>query len=139
MDVPDNVVVGVAVAVQSAADTVLFTYASDAGGMTDQMSWFQDFAVDKGSVTVDSLSRDITIVPDKGTAKFSYVVRCTLPEGYGSPGGCLMDVFRPDIDKNMLFSRTENIFVVPKGEEDIPAQWLCPLRGNLRLPSHAPQ
>lgn len=112
--------IGVTVTVQSAADTVLFTYASDAGGMTDQMSWFQDFTVEHGSVTVDSLSRDITIVPDKGTAKFSYVVRCTLPEGYGSPGGCLMDVFRPDIDKNMLFSRTENIFVVPKGEEDIP-------------------
>ena len=64
--------IGVTVTVQSAADTVLFTYASDAGGMTDQMSWFQDFTVEHGSVTVDSLSRDITIVPDKGTAKFSY-------------------------------------------------------------------
>lgn len=112
--------IGVDVTVRSSADTVLFTYASEAGGMTDQMSWFQDFAVEKGTVTVDSLTRDITILPDKGAARFSYVVRCTLPEGYGSPGGCLMDVFRPDIDENMLFSRTENIFAVPKGEEDIP-------------------
>ena len=112
--------IGVDVTVRSSADTVLFTYASEAGGMTDQMSWFQDFAVEKGMVTVDSLTRDITILPDKGAARFSYVVRCTLPEGYGSPGGCLMDVFRPDIDGDMLFSRTENIFVVPKGEVDIP-------------------
>jgi len=106
--------------VNTPLDTVRFTYASENGGQKDQMSWFQDFAVDRGSVSIDSASRTLTIVPQRNQAEFSYVVRCTLPEGYGSPGGCLMDVFRPDIDQDMLFSRTENIFAVPVDDEEMP-------------------
>lgn len=110
--------IGVSVDLTSPKDTLLFTYASEAGGMTDQMSWFQDLVINRGEVLVDTATRQLTILPDGGEARFSYVVRCTLPGDYGSPGGCLMDVFRPDIDDKMLFSRTENIFVVPSEEED---------------------
>ncbi|MBQ9666311.1 MAG: hypothetical protein IJ635_01480 [Bacteroidaceae bacterium] len=112
--------IGVAVTLTSPNDTVLFTYASDAGGQTDQMSWLQDLTVSQGEVLVDSATRELTILTDGGQARFSYVIRCTLPEGYGSPGGCLMDVFRPDIDDKMLFSRTENIFVVPRDDDEMP-------------------
>lgn len=49
--------------VNTPLDTVRFTYASDNGGQKDQMSWFQDFAVDRGSVSIDSASRTLTIVP----------------------------------------------------------------------------
>ena len=110
--------IGVSVEVTSPKDTILFTYASEAGGMTDQMSWFQDFDISHGEVLLDTATRQLTILPDGGKARFSYVVRQTLPKDYGSPGGCLMDVFRPDIDDKMLFSRTENIFVVPSEDED---------------------
>ena len=99
--------IGVSVDLTSPKDTILFTYASEAGGMTDQMSWFQELSISRGEVLVDTATRQLTIMPDGGEARFSYVVRCTLPEDYGSPGGCLMDVFRPDIDDKMLFSRTE--------------------------------
>ena len=67
--------------VNTPLDTVRFTYASDNGGQKDQMSWFQEFAVDRGSVSIDSASRTLTIVPRRNQAEFSYVVRCTLPEG----------------------------------------------------------
>lgn len=111
--------IGVEVTVHSPMDTLQYVYASENGGQNDQMTWFQDFSSSDGRVTVDSLTRRITIVPENGIARFSYVVRCTLPEGYGSPGGCLMDVFRPDIDDKMLFSRTENIFAVPEDDADM--------------------
>ena len=111
--------IGVEVTVQSPEDTLHYVYASDNGGQKDQMTWFQDFSASSGRVTVDSSTRRITIVPENGIARFSYVVRCMLPEGYGSPGGCLMDVFRPDIDDKMLFSRTENIFAVPEDNDEM--------------------
>ncbi|MCR4965127.1 MAG: hypothetical protein K6A41_05680 [Bacteroidales bacterium] len=111
---------GVTVTVKSDQDTLLFTYATDNGGFTDQMSWFQDLTVSKGRVEVAPNSRQLTVLPVKGNATFSYTVRCTLPKGYGSPGGCLWDMFRPDIDDKMLFSRTENIFAVPQDGDEIP-------------------
>ena len=111
--------IGVEVTVNSPVDTLYYVYASENGGQKDQMTWFQDFSASNGRVTVDSSTRRITIVPENGIARFSYVVRCTLPEGYGSPGGCLMDVFRPDIDDKMLFSRTENIFAVPEDIDEL--------------------
>ena len=95
--------ISVEVTVQSPEDTLHYVYASENGGQKDQMTWFQDFSVSSGRVTVDSSTRRITIVPENGIARFSYVVRCMLPEGYGSPGGCLMDVFRRGIDDKMLF------------------------------------
>lgn len=110
--------IGVSVNLVSPKDTVLFTYASENGGITDQLSWLQDFNVSVGQVLIDSASRQLTIIPNHGCACFSYTVRCTLPNDYGSPGGCLMDMFRPDIDENMLFARTENIFVSPLDESD---------------------
>ncbi len=113
--------IGVEVTVRSQMDTLYFIYATENGGQKDQMTWFQDFSATDGRVSVDTSTRIITIIPEKGTASFSYVVRCTLPEGYGSPGGCIMDVFRPDIDSDMLFSRTENIFAVPQDNEDMKA------------------
>ncbi len=88
--------------------------------MTDQLSWFQDLSVAQGQVLVDSATRILSVLPERGQARFSYVVRCTLPAGYGSPGGCLWDVFRPDIDDEMLFSRAENIFAVPVDRGDMP-------------------
>lgn len=113
---------GVSISLESRKDTFMFTYGSDAGGQTDQMSWIQHFNVTRGDVLIDSASRSFAVVPADGGAEFSYVVRCTLPDDYGSPGGCLMDMFRPDIDEKMMFSRTENIFLLPAAKEDAEAQ-----------------
>lgn len=113
---------GVSISMESRKDTFMFTYGSDAGGQTDQMSWIQHFNVTRGDVLIDSASRSFAVVPADGGAEFSYVVRCTLPDDYGSPGGCLMDMFRPDIDEKMMFSRTENIFLLPAAKEDAEAQ-----------------
>ena len=112
--------IGVSVSLTSPDDTVPFTYASENGGMTDQMSWFQDLVVEKGQVLVDSASLSLAVMPEHGQARFSYVVRCTLPKGYGSPGGCLWDVFRPDFDSVMLFTRTENLFALPSENDTMP-------------------
>lgn len=112
--------IGVSVTVHSAADTVIFTYASENGGMTDQMTWLQDLTVKRGDVIVDTASLELAVVPKHGQARFAYVVRCTLPVNYGSPGGCLWDVFRPDIDSEMLFTRTENLFAVPADNDEMP-------------------
>ena len=46
--------IGVAVTLTSPKDTVRFTYASEAGGMKDQMSWIQDFTVGRGEVLTDT-------------------------------------------------------------------------------------
>ena len=97
--------IGVSVILNSFVDTLLFSYASENGGMTDQMTWFQDLNIDKGKVLIDTSSLEITVIPERGKARFSYVVRCTLPADYGSPGGCLWDVFRPDIDKDRKSTR----------------------------------
>ncbi|MBR1435845.1 MAG: hypothetical protein IJ584_12145 [Bacteroidales bacterium] len=110
---------GVEVSVRTLSDTLRFSYATENGGVKDQLKWFQDFSVSEGVGKMDSLSRVISFVPEKGKVGFSYTVRCTLPEGYGSPRGCIMDVFRPDIDSSMLFSRTENIFAVPVDKMDM--------------------
>ena len=112
--------IGVSVDLSTPADTVLFSYASENGGMTDQMTWFQDLNIDKGKMLIDTLLRELTVIPEHGEARFSYVVRCTLPADYGSPGGCLWDVFRPDIDDAMLFTRTENLFAVPADDDETP-------------------
>lgn len=112
--------IGVSVTLNTPADTLHFTYASENGGMTDQMTWFQDLNVAKGEVLVDTATLGLAVAPDCGQARFSYVVRCTLPNDYGSPGGCLWDVFRPDFDNEMLFSRTENLFVVPLENDEMP-------------------
>lgn len=113
---------GVSIVLESTKDTLLFTYGSEAGGQTDQMSWIQNFTVIQGDVLIDSTLRSFAVIPSNGCAEFSYVVRCTLPDDYGSPGGCLMDMFRPDIDENMMFSRTENIFLLPVAEENAETQ-----------------
>lgn len=103
-----------------------FSYASENGGMTDQMTWFQDLTVGQGEVQADTDSLELTVWLVNGQARFSYVVRCTLPADYGSPGGCLWDVFRPDIDSEMLFTRTENLFAVPVEHDEMPG----PSRGS---------
>ncbi|MGM9685289.1 MAG: hypothetical protein ACI3YI_03560 [Bacteroidaceae bacterium] len=110
--------IGVSVDVISDQDTILFSYSSDNGGQTDQMSWIHDFIITEGKVLTDSATRTFSVLPDNGKVCFSYDVQCTLPEGYGAPGGCLMDMFRPDIDEKMLYSRTENIFIIPHGEQN---------------------
>lgn len=112
--------IGVSLTVDTPKDTMRLSYGSDAGGQTDQMTWLQDLQVAHGKLMVDSMERALTVIPDGGKAKLSYVVRCTLPKDYGSPGGCIMDLFRPDIDDKMLFSRTENIFVTPTDSIDVP-------------------
>jgi tubulin beta len=112
--------IGVSVDLATPADTVLFSYASENGGMTDQMTWFQDLNIEKGKVLIDTSSLELTVIPEHGKARFSYVVRCTLPADYGSPGGCLWDLFRPDIDDAMLFTRTENLFAVPADDDETP-------------------
>ncbi len=112
--------IGVSVALATPADTLVFSYASENGGMTDQMTWFQDLNIEKGKVLIDTSSLELTVIPEHGEARFSYVVRCTLPADYGSPGGCLWDVFRPDIDNAMLFTRTENLFAVPADDDETP-------------------
>lgn len=109
--------IGVTVRLISPRDTLVFSYASDDGGMTDQMTWLQDLTINRGQVAVDSATRQFTIRPDGGRAEFSYVVRCTLPEDY-APDGCLMDVFRPDIDGKMLYAKTRDLLVMPAEESD---------------------
>ena len=44
--------IGVSVDLATPADTVLFSYASENGGMTDQMTWFQDLNIDKGKMLI---------------------------------------------------------------------------------------
>ncbi len=112
--------IGVSVVLTSSADTMRFSYASENGGMTDQMTWFQDLTVSQGEVQTHTDSLELTVRLVNGQARFSYVVRCTLPADYGSPGGCLWDVFRPDIDSEMLFTRTENLFAVPVEHDEMP-------------------
>lgn len=99
--------------VASRQDTIQLSYGSDAGGIKDQASWIQGLEASRGLATMDPSGRSLTVITDKGAAWFSYTVRCTLPEGYGSPGGCIMDVFRPDFDDKMLFTRCENLFATP--------------------------
>jgi hypothetical protein len=96
--------IGVEVTVHSPMDTLQYVYASENGGQNDQMTWFQDFSSSDGRVTVDSLTRRITIVPENGIARFSYVVRCTLrlwlawrlPDGCVPPGYRRQDAFLQD-------------------------------------------
>ena len=100
--------------VQTCLDTIFFTYATENGGFTDQMSWFQDLTPSKGVISADPATRKITVVPDGGRARLSYTVRCALPEDYYSPNSCLWDMFRPDLDGEMMFTRTENLFLAPE-------------------------
>ncbi len=100
--------------VRSRIDTILFTYATENGGFTDQMSWFQDLTPLKGEVTANPATRKIAVVPDGDRARLSYTVRCALPKDYYSPKSCLWDMFRPDLDGEMMFTRTENLFLAPE-------------------------
>ena len=72
--------IGVSVALATPADTVVFSYASENGGMTDQMTWFQDLNIEKGKVLIDTSSLELTVTlslnTEKPDSRMSFDARC---------------------------------------------------------------
>ena len=101
-------------------DTLVLSYGNpEAGGMTDIFSWLRNIEVEGAEYSVDTSSGVVMSLYAFDRAKpvhVRYQVKSTLPDGYSPRGSCLMDMFRPDITDDMLYTNGFNLFMLPVDE-----------------------
>lgn len=108
-------------------DTLVLSYGNpEAGGMTDIFSWLRNIEVEGAEYSVDTSSGVVMSLYAFDRAKpvhVRYQVKSTLPDGYSPRGSCLMDMFRPDITDDMLYTNGFNLFMLPADEGVATVRW----------------
>lgn len=112
----------VSMTILDVVDSLTLDYGDEnAGGLKEQIDWLKDISCTSGSVFVDSLHHLFRVQPSNGKAEISYTVKCRMPK-VTDFNTCIRDMFTPDIDQEMLYIQGFNLFLYPKGGEDITCE-----------------
>ncbi|MDE6482290.1 MAG: hypothetical protein K2L01_00785, partial [Rikenellaceae bacterium] len=108
-------------------DTLVLSYGNpEAGGMPDIFRWLRNIEVEGAEYSIDTfpgVKVSLYSFDRSAPVRVRYRVKCTLPEGYSPNGGCLMDMFRPDISDNMLYTNGFNLFMLPEADYAATVRW----------------